>query len=1333
MASLREKLGAIGLRAAKEAQLDPRRMTLEDYASLPEHKHLSAKQIKDKYYTEGLAESAGEGLQTTGMASAGALGYLGGRYTLGFADLAIDKVTKAQAERSLMREINAQDAAVVQKDGDIWTIKSSNGKVQKWDLSKRLQHESSLGELAVMGADKVGRRLFNAGVEYTPEMQTAEDLAGWIGLHKQIAKGTSKAVGSKGFVQAASKAVGPRIGRGLVRPLGMGAAFSGTEFIQQLENKFTKEEPLDLKEVGLLGGLGAGFGLLGNTLDWFKSRHMVSKLMAERPDVIKSLKPGEVRTVVEGREAAERGVKAVFNKHDLKTMADARIALQNTKVAKDFALSQEAWNATYGQDMLKIQEKMVNAAKKTGWDPQVLDIRKALTDYANKSAVADTFGKVKKGQFKPKEAGLTFKQTTAPDGSYVLEHYSRSAPEAFASSQKPIHLAPNTMSFWKPERVDQDAEWKDLWRAPPGGLLGGNKGAVLRSKVKSTDIYQVGSNKNDELENLFLDYRYVLADYATLDRTAATTEEKERFTKIKNALHKNGYVGFAYPERTHPDYGEFMLSDVGANEIVVPDPTKLPNMTLTPAEQWKKESPIFTVRDRTLVTPQEKQHLLPPAFFEPTKRPPKVKAPTDIDKYKRPFIGQELGVDKYITPKWMVNRLQGVEPLAAFVNKSLKMLGVRSRAGDAIARAILNRPGERVSKMYDMLDQYEDPPDFLNAKEKKVFMMLRLDTKGTLALENQARVRNGLPPIEGIKNYVTHTIDATTQDVIGATHRPSLKSDYLRTVMAGLPKNLPSNPSERERLVKKHIEGLFSRDPRRAFQAMHARAARDVYLEDAYRAAWDEAEKLRDAGLMSDDIFNDLTTYINRDILGKTAQIDKELDRTLNALLEKQPLKAMQSLLALTNRQLTQPTKQIGNALNSLIVHNALMGRVKFGTRNLGQRLLLTDLYYNDDIASAQAMQLVGKWPEVGDTDLLGQLERDPFWQATQRQTHEVEQGMLKSLAKPLMIFQSSSHKSNMGISARVGYFDWLRKFKASQNPDSKYYKEVEKAADLDVKMEADLAAEQWAVQQRNKVFNKGFRLANKIKDPAAKEKAIQNLKRNADKIYAKELKNYDKNEFIKQNREEILNNLLVDETDLMPMVREAIQLTQWEYLAQSMPWWYHSVSQKTATTLGSWQMNYYGAHMREVVHRMLTGRASSGKVLYPGRSPETAGVGVNDGFRPSQRTKTAVSIPVTWSLLTLMGMYSGVETARYFLPVFGFETGPIPDILAGMTLYVRGKVERDEMAEAEGKRRLKHGLMLLPPGYGLYRELKEFSQGKKTLKEEVVPVTPEERERLRQ
>ena len=106
--------------------------------------------------------------------------------------------------------------------------------------------------------------------------------------------------------------------------------------------------------------------------------------------------------------------------------------------------------------------------------------------------------------------------------------------------------------------------------------------------------------------------------------------------------------------------------------------------------------------------------------------------------------------------------------------------------------------------------------------------------------------------------------------------------------------------------------------------------------------------------------------------------------------------------------------------------------------------------------------------------------------------------------------------------------------------------------------------------------------------------------------------------------KNDVLQDLLTQESDMIPDMREGVQMTQWEYMFTSMPTIYRSQMTRALGVFQSWSMNYWFVHQRELLSRMLTGRTMPKRKGQPckllttwrRRAPHNVLIEFKDGFR---------------------------------------------------------------------------------------------------------------------
>ena len=518
------------------------------------------------------------------------------------------------------------------------------------------------------------------------------------------------------------------------------------------------------------------------------------------------------------------------------------------------------------------------------------------------------------------------------------------------------------------------------------------------------------------------------------------------------------------------------------------------------------------------------------------------------------------GIGKIFTPKWLLNRLMGIEPIMAdveaaeltrgleeqhlggWITKIMKQLKKQASLDDRIAARIANKPIEPVSRMRDLLDQYEKAPDFLNKEDTRIFNQIRELTIYMRDRANIQRERLGLPIIEKVEGYITHWMDAISQQMVKDLDKFPVQSGYLYKIMRGLPKKV-KNPTALKRQVKKSMEKYFSKDLNALLRTMVKYDLKDIYITAPYQAAWEELNELRRNQEIPDSVFREAENYLSYDIRKFKTPLDKALDATLE-----KPIDFINKFLLPYNRQIQSPSRSLFRAFRRIAHLSGLAMRPRPAIRNLGQRLLNMDFYRASDLAKAQFAPVpIVIHPITGEQINLMDLVREQDWyKASLRKFMEVDSTIRGVEAVSMMPYSrthvGNRYLSNVEISALTGYYDWQYRYQQSQDKNSKHYKHCKK-------------------------------MARKLGIP--------------------------------------IENLLTQPGDMMGDIREAIRRTQWEYMSISMPVAYRGEFAKASLVFQSWWMNYFFNHMREAINQTMTGRNSKGRALTPyGRLRAAKGTG---------------------------------------------------------------------------------------------------------------------------
>lgn len=446
--------------------------------------------------------------------------------------------------------------------------------------------------------------------------------------------------------------------------------------------------------------------------------------------------------------------------------------------------------------------------------------------------------------------------------------------------------------------------------------------------------------------------------------------------------------------------------------------------------------------------------------------------------------------------------------------------------------------------MRDLLDTYEDAPSFLSESEARIFNQVRELTRYLRDRANRVRKQLGLEPIGEVKEYITHWMDSISRQILQKDL--PVHSGFLYKLMQGLPKKI-ENPTAMHRKIREDVEAHFSKDLGKLLRIMVAFDLKEIYIRKPYEAAWDELQQLRRDRLIPDSTYKQAEKFLLYDIRKQKTQLDKAFDIALQ-----KPADLLNKILPI-KRAITDPSRQLFGLLSNLQTISGLGLRLRPAFRNLGQKLLLTDLYRHVDYAKARAVAIkardmpIVKHPITGENVQLMDLVREQDWYQLALSKFAEMDFAFSGVAKASLYLYSKTHAgvqflSNVETAALTGYFDWQQAYQKSQDKSSRHWR----------------------------------------------------------------------NAYIKSKKENIpLEDLLTQESDMLWNMREAVRRTQWEYFNTSMPAIYRGYTTKSILKFQSWWMNYFFNHMQAMWNQTLTGRNSLGRLLTPdGRYRAVKGLG---------------------------------------------------------------------------------------------------------------------------
>lgn len=660
------------------------------------------------------------------------------------------------------------------------------------------------------------------------------------------------------------------------------------------------------------------------------------------------------------------------------------------------------------------------------------------------------------------------------------------------------------------------------------------------------------------------------------------------------------------------------------------------------------------------------------------------------DELKAKYTFKKAGVGKFFTPKWLLNRIMGVDTLLedvthaeeafqiesahlnSWINKITKKLKkekdlVRlpellpeqaeleatqvTTLDDAAletaegtiglpeefevtelprektkAHILQKKIGENTKPteiMRDLLDTYEDAPAFLNDSEANIFNQVRELTRYLRTRANMVRERMGLEKITHVEGYITHWMDGVAKAIVDG--ELITEDPYLRKVMHELPKEV-KNKTAFQRKVKGEMEKYFSKDLGKLLRIMTAFDLKDIYIKQPYEAAWEELNKYKP--IMPKTVYDQARKFMQYDIRKMQALMDESFNATL-----KKPFDLINKLRPL-HKAIHDPARSVFSFVRRLGIISGLGFRLRPGGRNLGQRLLLTDLYRTVDYAKGQAVAFrlarmpMVEHPITGEQVKLIELIHEQDWYKLALRKFEDTTNVITGIERSALAIYSKTHVgnlflSNVEVAAMTGYFDWKNMYEQSLNKKSKHFKNAQ-------------------------------REAKKLGIP--------------------------------------LQELLTQKSDMMWHLREAVRRTQWEYFSTSMPTVYRSQFNRAMFVFQSWWMNYFFNHSREAINQTLTGRNSLGRLLTPGgRARAVKGLG------------TIVAIGKASKALF------GVEMLKYLFAPMPQYLPPVPELIAGIIQLLAARTEPDRK---KAWKRVQYGLKFWIPFSAFGRDLNKLLSG---------------------
>jgi len=205
-----------------------------------------------------------------------------------------------------------------------------------------------------------------------------------------------------------------------------------------------------------------------------------------------------------------------------------------------------------------------------------------------------------------------------------------------------------------------------------------------------------------------------------------------------------------------------------------------------------------------------------------------------------------------------------------------------------------NEPTRAVARMRDLLDKYEDPPEFLTKDEREVFTWFRNLNKTMLEGENKVRALLDIDPIPYRKAYVRHVADGMAQDILLGKYPFPEGLKYWSEKVVG--KKI-FNPMELQRKLAKDLGELFTKDLKYATNSMLWTGLKEIHLSQPLRVfteqmgalskdlpryegmSPEELEAIRGVSVMPASTKRWVIDYVNTVIKGQQTETDAGVNR----------------------------------------------------------------------------------------------------------------------------------------------------------------------------------------------------------------------------------------------------------------------------------------------------------------------------------------------------------------------------------------------------------------------------------------------------------------------
>lgn len=201
------------------------------------------------------------------------------------------------------------------------------------------------------------------------------------------------------------------------------------------------------------------------------------------------------------------------------------------------------------------------------------------------------------------------------------------------------------------------------------------------------------------------------------------------------------------------------------------------------------------------------------------------------------YYAKKLGVGELVRPSEMAKQRFDLEAgalMGAVKQKGLEIEKLaRTGVGEKFRSFIRNEPTAAVQDMNELLNKYEEPPDFLSDKERELFTWFRNLNKTIIKGENEIRELLGMDLIPYRQSYVRRVAaEGIALEILNGIYPLPESLKYWSQKIVGAK---VFNPSEFKRLSD-DLEAYFSKDLIYATNAMVWNGLKEIHLSQPLKA-----------------------------------------------------------------------------------------------------------------------------------------------------------------------------------------------------------------------------------------------------------------------------------------------------------------------------------------------------------------------------------------------------------------------------------------------------------------------------------------------------------------